>query len=101
MYASANQDQKRVLDPVELKVFMGRGCGCWAPNSWSSLVSTEHSQQMSHPYSPSCVNYVTADVIKKRFSSYAENGIQKRPRDSLTFSPQTGQRRIATRPKLR
>lgn len=41
------------------------------------------------------------DVIKKRFSSYAENGMQKRPRDSLTFSPQTGQRRIATQPKIR
>lgn len=41
------------------------------------------------------------DIIKKRFSSYAENGIQKRPRDSLTFSPQTGQRRGATQPKIR
>lgn len=27
MYASASQDQKRVLDPVELKVFVGHGCG--------------------------------------------------------------------------
>ncbi|XP_026635618.1 coiled-coil domain-containing protein 190 isoform X1 [Microtus ochrogaster] len=42
-----------------------------------------------------------ADIIKKRFSSYAKNGIQKRPRDSLTFSPQTGQRRVATQSKIR
>ncbi|XP_057626311.1 coiled-coil domain-containing protein 190 isoform X2 [Chionomys nivalis] len=41
------------------------------------------------------------DIIKKRFSSYAENGTQKRPRDSFTFSPQTGQRHIATQPKIR
>ncbi|KAM7336460.1 hypothetical protein ACRRTK_004953 [Alexandromys fortis] len=42
-----------------------------------------------------------ADIVKKRFSSYAKNGIQKRPRDSLMFSPQTGQRRVATQSKIR
>ncbi|CAO2638258.1 Coiled-coil domain-containing protein 190 [Lemmus lemmus] len=41
-----------------------------------------------------------ADIIKKRFSSYVENGIQKRLRDSVTFSPQTGRRHVATQPKI-
>ncbi|XP_038165421.1 coiled-coil domain-containing protein 190 [Arvicola amphibius] len=42
-----------------------------------------------------------ADIMKKRLSSYAENGTQKRPRCSLRFSPQTGQRHVATQPKIR
>ncbi|XP_015843262.3 coiled-coil domain-containing protein 190 isoform X1 [Peromyscus maniculatus bairdii] len=42
-----------------------------------------------------------ADIIKKRVSSYVENGIQKRPRDVVTVSPQTGRRHLVLEPKSR
>ncbi|XP_051003763.1 coiled-coil domain-containing protein 190 [Acomys russatus] len=42
-----------------------------------------------------------ANIIKKKFSSYVGNGIQKRSKDVVTFSPQTGQRHIVPEPKTR
>ncbi|XP_052593490.1 coiled-coil domain-containing protein 190 isoform X2 [Peromyscus californicus insignis] len=41
------------------------------------------------------------DIIKKRVSSYGENGIQKRPRAVVTVSPQTGWRHLVLEPKIR
>ncbi|XP_005071537.2 coiled-coil domain-containing protein 190 isoform X2 [Mesocricetus auratus] len=41
------------------------------------------------------------DIIKKRFSSHGESGIQKRPGDGVTFSPQTGQRHMVPETKIR
>lgn len=40
------------------------------------------------------------DIIKKRFS-YVGHETQKRSKDVVTFSPQTGQRRIVLEPKIR
>lgn len=40
------------------------------------------------------------DIIKKRFS-YVGHETQKRSKDVVTFSPQTGQRRIVPEPKIR
>ncbi|ERE73197.1 putative coiled-coil domain-containing protein [Cricetulus griseus] len=41
------------------------------------------------------------DIIKKKFSSRVESGIQKRSRDGVTFKAQTGQRHIVPEPEIR
>lgn len=57
--------------------------------------------QKSHPSGLLFINYFITDIIKKKFSSYVGNGIQKSSKDVVTFSPQTGQRHIVLEPKIR
>uniref|UniRef100_A0A8C6W1D0 Coiled-coil domain containing 190 n=1 Tax=Nannospalax galili TaxID=1026970 RepID=A0A8C6W1D0_NANGA len=42
-----------------------------------------------------------ADITKKKFSSYLSSGIQTRPKDVLTSSPQSRQRHVVSEPKMR